>query len=149
MYHPPLAGFRPRRPLAGGEAGAAAVEFALVMPVLLAIVFGIIVYGLYFTVQIAVTEAAAVGARAAVAGLDCGERKQFATTAFRDFFGGYGGLLSPTTAELTLPTDCPSGTFWVKVSYPIDSFSLNLMGGLVPVPTSNPTATVTVSTGGL
>jgi Flp pilus assembly protein TadG len=122
------------------------VEFALVVPVLLAIVFGIIVYGLYFTVQIAVTEAAAVGARAAVAGLDCPERTSLAKAAVAKFFDQYGGLLSAIQPQELV---CGTGTFQVTVSYDIGSLGLGLMGGFVPVPTSNPTATVTVSTGGL
>ena len=122
------------------------MEFALLMPLLLAIVFGIITYGLYFTVLIAVTEAAAVGARASVAGLDCTERQNLATAAVNSFFSDYGGFLT-TTPPVT--TTCGTGTFQVAVSYDITNFNLGLMGGFVPVPSTNPSATVTVSTGGL
>jgi len=128
------------------EAGAAAVEFALLVPLLLAIVFGIITYSLYFTVQIAVTEAAAVGARAAVAGLDCTERTNLATMAVTTYFNEYGGFLG--AAQPTHPV-CGTGTFQVTVSYDIASLNLGIMSGFVPVPSGNPTATVTVSTGGL
>lgn len=130
-----------------GEAGAAAVEFALLVPLLLAIVFGIITYSLYFTVQIAVTEAAAVGARAAVAGLDCNERSDLAKTAVATYFRNYGGFLDPLQPQPS-PV-CNAGTFQLTVSYDISSFKLGMMGGFVPVPSTNPTATVTVSTGGM
>ena len=146
MLHRPHRYPWPRRPFAGDEAGAAAVEFALLVPLLLAIVFGIIVYSLYFTVQIAVTEAASVGARAAVAGLSCTERTNLATAAVTNFFKNYGGFLG--AAQPHTPV-CGTGTFQVTVSYDITSLKLGLMGGFVPVPGANPTATVTVSTGGL
>ncbi len=128
------------------ETGAAAVEFALLVPLLLAIVFGIIAYSMYFTVQIAVTEAAAVGARAAVAGLDCTERTNLATAAITTYFSEYGGFLG---AALPTHPVCGTGTFQVTVSYDIASLNLGIMSGFVPVPGSNPTATVTVSTGGM
>lgn len=46
------------------ERGASAVEFALVLPVLIALVLGIIEFGFYFNQQISVTQAAREGARA-------------------------------------------------------------------------------------
>jgi Flp pilus assembly protein TadG len=47
------------------DRGAAAVEFALVVPVLLMVVFGIIDFGRMMNVQLQVSEAAREGARAA------------------------------------------------------------------------------------
>jgi Flp pilus assembly protein TadG len=47
------------------DAGAAAVEMALLMPLLLLLVFGIIDFGRMLNAQITVTEAAREGARAA------------------------------------------------------------------------------------
>jgi Flp pilus assembly protein TadG len=49
---------------ARGERGAAAVEFALVLPVLLLIIFGIIDFGRMLYTKITLTEAAQTGARA-------------------------------------------------------------------------------------
>ena len=45
------------------EAGVAAVEFALVAPIFLILVFSIIIYGFYFATYIAVVHAASEGAR--------------------------------------------------------------------------------------
>jgi hypothetical protein len=60
------------------ERGASAVEFALVLPVLLLILFGIVDYGLYFTNQLAVNQGVQEATRQAVVGdlnstpSDCG-----------------------------------------------------------------------------
>jgi Flp pilus assembly protein TadG len=48
------------------EHGAAAVEFALVVPLLLAVMFGIIDYGLWFSDSLSVRQGVDEGARAAV-----------------------------------------------------------------------------------
>jgi len=48
------------------DGGAVAVEFALVLPLLLTIVFGIICYGQYFAVAHSLQQLAAEAARAAV-----------------------------------------------------------------------------------
>lgn len=47
------------------ERGAAAVEFALVAPILFLVLFGIIDYGVWFADQLAVNQSAASGARTA------------------------------------------------------------------------------------
>jgi Flp pilus assembly protein TadG len=54
-----------RRPASGGalDRGAAAVEFALLLPVLLLIVFGIIDFGRALNAQVTLTQAAREGAR--------------------------------------------------------------------------------------
>ncbi|HEY6276044.1 MAG TPA: TadE/TadG family type IV pilus assembly protein [Streptosporangiaceae bacterium] len=58
-----------RRPQTGAaDRGAAAVEFALLLPVLLLIVFGIIDFGRALNAQITLTEAAREGARLASVG---------------------------------------------------------------------------------
>lgn len=51
-----------------GEGGASALEFALVVPVLLLIIFGIIEFGFMFQAQLALTHAAREGARLASVG---------------------------------------------------------------------------------
>ena len=67
--------------LARGERGAAIVEMALVLPLLLALLMGILVYGQYFMLAHNVQQAANDGARASIIGLDAADRSAVASRA--------------------------------------------------------------------
>lgn len=58
----PVRNVRPRR-APRADSGAAAVEFALIVPVLMAVVFGIVQFGLYYNATIELSGAAREGAR--------------------------------------------------------------------------------------
>lgn len=133
------------------DSGVAAVEFALVAPILLVLVFGIIAYGIYFCVWIAISEAAAAGARASVAGLTDAERISLATTAVNNNIVAYGPILVARNATVVAQDAAGSngGAFQVSVTYNMAGFGLNSLAALLPIPTVTPTATVTVSNGGL
>lgn len=53
---------------AKNQSGAATVEFALIVPILILLVFGIIQFGIAFNNQLAITHAAREGARLAAVG---------------------------------------------------------------------------------
>jgi hypothetical protein len=67
-----------RTPRADGEHGAAVVEFALVVPVLLLLVFGIIDYGIFFADSLAARSGVREAARQGVV-LQCTDTTPFAT----------------------------------------------------------------------
>ena len=73
-----------------GDRGAAAVEFALIVPVLCLLVFGIISYGLMLTVRQAVSQAANEGARAAAVTVVDAERTNEAQTAINSAMSANG-----------------------------------------------------------
>lgn len=85
------------------ERGAAAVEFALVLPVLVAIVMGIMDFGSAFNAQQTLTYAARTGARVMVLQND----QSAAITAAQNATSTLGSL--PASAFTVSPTSCPTG----------------------------------------
>ncbi len=87
------------------DSGASAVEFALLMPVLFMLIFGIIDYGFLFNDSINLRQGAREGARQAVVG-------QYAATCTSGTVGDKIACTTKATTELTL------GTSVVRVSAP-------------------------------
>jgi Flp pilus assembly protein TadG len=103
------------------ESGAVAVEFALLLPILLTILLGIMEFGLAFNAQITITNAAREGARALSIG---GTTTPFAAVS------AASAALTPavTQAELSIsPSTCTAATAGqiatVKITYPYKFFS--------------------------
>lgn len=100
------------------DEGAAAVEFALVLPVLVALLLGIIQFGWYFFVANSASAAAREGARRVVVG-DCwnnldSTKPPLDPDAFFDFVSAQ----APTTTSATyLPADLDDEA--VKVGAPV------------------------------
>jgi Flp pilus assembly protein TadG len=101
----------------GSERGAAAVEFALVVPLLLTLLLGVIEFGHYFNVQISATHAAREAARTMsitgnwVKAEDAG-RKASPT------------LKQPLMSLARNPLSCsPGATVSVTVTYKFDSYT--------------------------
>lgn len=94
------------------DAGAAAVEFALVLPILLALVFGIIYFGFIFAAQISLNSSARDAARAAVvqplAGSGSGVKCSAVATAAR-LAASTIGIASPGNS-IGVTVTSPSGT---------------------------------------
>ena len=120
------------------EHGAAAVEFALLLPLLVLLLFGLIQFGLAFNTRIQATNAAREGARMAVVGID-----NFADVgggvAFWDAVRQDAGLSDIDNCVLAT-TDVVGGTLTVTFDYPLD-----LVIPLMPNPPSWQTGTATAT----
>jgi len=84
-----------RRP--GRESGAAAVEFALVSPILFALLFGIISYGYMLSFRQGISQGAAEGARAAAVEFNSANQSTVAMAALNRSLESYGVSCSGTS----------------------------------------------------
>jgi Flp pilus assembly protein TadG len=106
MPHGPRPAHRRRRRT---ESGAAAVEMALVMPLLLLLVFGIIAYGYMLSFRQALSQGAAEGARAAAVSAypSSTDKEQAALDAINDALNvdAYGVTCTGTASGSPLKKD--------------------------------------------
>ena len=79
-----------------------AVEFGIVAPLLFAVMFGILAFGVQFATRIAVTYAATEGGRAAVGGLDDAERENLARAAIIRVLTALSPLVDPSKAAVNI-----------------------------------------------
>jgi Flp pilus assembly protein TadG len=126
-----------RRGRAGADRGAAAVEFALLLPLLVLIVFGLIDFGRAINAQITLTQAAREGARALALGQSTYQSRAQAAAI------GLSGMTVTQQPDSLGVTGCPAGSAQtgddavVKVSY---SFSFITPIGSIFGPTKTLTA---------
>jgi Flp pilus assembly protein TadG len=124
---------------------ASAVEFAMLLPLFLALVFGIVMFGAYFAMVHGVQQLAAEAARSSVAGLSETERVSLAENYVTANADSYPLLQS---SHLTV-TAATSGTavFVVTVNYDAsDNFIFTLP--FVPAPPSTIIRSAAVPFGG-
>lgn len=114
------------------EGGAAMIEMALVLPLFIALLMGILVYGQYFLLAHSVQQAANDGARAAIVGLDAADRRAIATRAIDRSLRGTGRItLNARTVTVSETTEAI--TVGVAYTVPAGSF---LRTTIIPVPSN-------------
>ena len=85
--------------------GSVAIEFAIVMTLLLSVLFGIMAFGFQFATRIALSYAVAEGGRSAVAGLTSTERQQLAEDAVDRVLTSFSPLIDPTKASINVTSE--------------------------------------------
>lgn len=126
--------------------GAAAVEFALVGPLLILLVCGILSYGGVMWTAHTVQQLANDGARAAIAGLDDAERLTLARAAVEDSIEGMGPFERRRTG---VAAERDGQTFTVRVVYDASGSPFWALHGLLPMPSSRVTRDAAIRVGGL
>ncbi|MAO80876.1 MAG: pilus assembly protein TadE [Nocardioides sp.] len=125
------------------QRGAAAVEFALVAPLLLLLVFGVISYGYMLSFRQALSQGVAEGARAGAVwpvGYDSSQdvaREAAALARIDEALGSYGVGCATTGVTCSVAVvDCDAGNrcLSVTVSYPYGDRPLTPDVPLVPLP---------------
>lgn len=99
------------------RSGASAVEFALMLPLFLAIVFGIVVFGSYLAMVHGVQQLAAEAARSSVAGISDTERNSLAASYVAANAATYP-LIVPTNLSVNAaPSSGNPNVYVVTVNY--------------------------------
>ncbi len=136
------------RRLARNRSGSVAIEFAVIAPVLLIALVGILMYGLYFGTASSVQQLAADAARASVAGLSDAERATIARQHVAATAGSYV-LIDGTRAQVTArPSTSNPNIFEVAVTYDATSLALWSLNGLLPLPSPTIVRSAAIQRGG-
>lgn len=125
--------------------GLAAVEFAMVAPIFIALLLAIVVYGGWFWLSQSVQSLAAESARVALGGLDEGEQRQLAE-AFVLQNAGRAAALNPDLATVIVTHD--DDALSVRIDYDVHDHPLILLAGPLPKPPSTIVRSAVVRTGG-
>jgi Flp pilus assembly protein TadG len=127
--------------------GATAVEFAMLLPLFLTLVFGIVVFGSYLTMVHGVQQLAAEAARSSVAGLSDTERSSIAASYVTSNIGTYP-LITPNKITVNAATSgSDPNVFVVTVSY--DASGMFIYGlPFVPAPPSTIVRSAAIPYGG-
>ena len=118
----------------GDESAVSAIEFAIVFPIFLLVVLGILVYGIYFGAVHSVQQLAAEAARASVAGITEAERASLAREHVERAVGAYP-LLEPGSLQVEAkPSPADPNLFELDLSYDASNLVIFVLSGLVPMP---------------
>ena len=128
--------------------GAIAVEFAIIAPVFLMIVFGIVMYGSYLSVVHGVQQLAAEAARSSVAGLSEGERSSLANSYVTGNVNTYP-LIDPAKLTVNAATSVSdANVFVVSVNYDASGMFIYSLPTFVPAPSSTIVRSAAIPRGG-
>ncbi|MBN8911730.1 MAG: pilus assembly protein [Rhizobiales bacterium] len=116
------------------QRGGAAVEFALVLPVALLFLCGLLAYGIYFGAAHSVQQLAADAARASVSGLSDAERGAIATQHVAASGASYPFLRPNRLSVSAQALESDPSQFAVRVAFDSEDLPIWALAGLVPLP---------------
>lgn len=116
--------------------GASAVEFALIAPLFILLLVGIITFGAYFGMAHSVQQLAAEAARASIGGLDHQERVSHAEDAIDRLAPNYPLIVPARLAVEATPDPANPDFFRVRLIYDASSSPIWAFRSLVPLPPS-------------
>lgn len=113
------------------EDGATAVEFALVLPLLLAIVFGIICFGQYFAIANSLQQLAAEAARHSVLELGATQRAALAESFIDDAGERFTFLGNDKVTRSVQTFSTPVPGIQVTLTYDLQGSAVDIMDGFL------------------
>ena len=133
----------------GSRNGNAAVEFALIVPVLLALFGGMVAFGIYLGASHNLKHIASEAARASIAGVSDQERADLARRRVADALTE-GAMFKPGTLLVAVgPNPTDTTLFTVTLTFDAKSLGFSGFSGLIPLPPDLIQSTVSVRRGGL
>jgi Flp pilus assembly protein TadG len=132
------------RLLAHEDRGVAAVEFAIIAPLFLLTLFGIICFGILSGTYNAVQRISADAARAAIAGLTATEQAALAQSYVSSIVSSYG-FIDPK--NVTVTTASNTNTFSVTVSYDMSNSYIFALENVLNYASPIITRTAAIQTG--
>lgn len=139
----PLGGLRR---FAGNHDGASAVEFAIIAPVFILMIVGVLAYGIYFGAANSVQQIAADAARTSIAGLSATERNTLVTAFIENNAGAYV-FIDPDEVNFSIGDDVSDPNQY-KVTVTYDASQLPIWVLPVPMPGKIISYTSTIRLGG-
>ncbi|MBN9320465.1 MAG: pilus assembly protein [Caulobacterales bacterium] len=136
---------RNHRKVFADQSGAAAVEFAIIGPMLVVLLIGILSYGGYFWLSHSLQQLANDAARVAIGGLTQTERQQLASQAMTSELTDYPFMKAQ---DVTATVTGDDQVLSVAVAYDATKAPFWIFQGLVPLPSATITRSATVRLGG-
>lgn len=131
------------------QSGTSAIEFAIVAPVFILLVFGMIAYGIYFGALHSVQQMAADAARTAIAGLDENERKTLAQRYIDLNADGYVFIDRKKLVVEVKDSDKDSEQFVVSLRYDASQLPIWNLLPMLPLPEKTISRSSTIRVGGI
>ena len=129
--------------------GSVAIEFALVCPVLLLMMFGTMAYGLYFLAAHSAAQLAANAARASVAGITDAEREKLAKAAVSTELKPHPLFVDTSKIVVTVGSVASDpSAYRVAVTYDAEGLPIWNMSPFLPLPSRYIEQSAVVKKGG-
>lgn len=129
------------------KTAATAIEFAIVAPILLLIVYGIICFGVYFGAVHGVQQLAAEAARRSIAGISDDERVRLAQAAIDSDAGSYPFITPALLTVRSASTDPATDSFTLTLDYDASDMAIFKLP-YVPRPPASISRSATIQRGG-
>jgi Flp pilus assembly protein TadG len=134
--------------LHNARSGVAALEFALVTPILLLMIFAMLAMGIYLMFVHEVQELASSTARSSVAGLNEAERNSLAQQFVANAVANSALLNAADVSLQTTTSGTPATNYAVTISYTLKDTPIPMLASLIAVPLNNISRTSTIEFGG-
>jgi Flp pilus assembly protein TadG len=128
--------------------GTSAVEFAILTPVFLLLLTGMLAYGIYFSAAHSLQQLAADAARTAIAGLDKCERKEL-VEAFLDANAGLYGLIDRDLLTHDVRDAADPDQYIVELRYDASQLPIWDLYPPLPLPSRQIVTLSTIRKGGI